>query len=259
MGDGSPNRPRYSQRALDEAIVNALVHRDYESRDPTMITVYSDRIEVTSPGGLVHGLDPERVKEGKASPSWRNGSLAAFMLRLGVAQSLGQGIPTIIEETLATAGKRPEIVVEPGRFTVILPAFQPEIVPAPTPPSSGRGAGRRDGLILISIGGESIRAVVDGSRSELGLEDADLLEDFSSPGYVDRWEEQAKALRDAVRRWVEDTRYGRFHLFYRGPVVLAPMLGALIAPVKPLILYYHEAGQYRPALALDRRFLIAKD
>lgn len=261
LDEGSPNRPRYSQRALDEAIVNALVHRDYASSEPTRITIFSDRIEVTSPGGLVQGLDPERVKEGKAPPSWRNSSLAVFMLRLlGAAQNLGQGIPTIIEETLATAGKRPEINLDdPGWFTVVLPAFQPELAPSPTPPSSGRGAGRREGLILISIGGDSIRSVVDGSRKELGLEEADVLEDFASPGYVDGWNELARKLRDAVRRWVETPQYGRFHLFYRGPVVLAPMLGAIIAPVKPLVLYYHEAGQYRPALTLDRRFLIAKD
>ena len=60
-------------------------------------------------------------------------------------------------------------------------------------------------------------------------------------------------------RWVEDPRFARLHLFYRGPVVIAPLLGALIAPAKPLVVYHYEDGRYRPAYTLDRRFLIGKD
>ncbi|MGK4006015.1 ATP-binding protein [Sorangium sp. So ce1036] len=264
VGGRTANRPRYSQRALDEAVVNAIAHRDYESSDPIPITVFTDRIEITNPGGLVPGLDIQRVREGGSAPSWRNPSLASFLLRLGAAQTLGQGIPTILQETLATAGKPAVIIVEPGRFTVVLPALQPAISPGTPPLLRGELAGsQRDGLILISIGGESVRPVVDSSLAELGLSEADVLIDHASPGYVDpdaqRWEEEARIVRDAVRRCVEDTRYGRFHLFYRGPVALAPLLGALIAPNKPLVVYYHEAGRYRQAMTLDRRFLVAKE
>jgi hypothetical protein len=58
---------------------------------------------------------------------------------------------------------------------------------------------------------------------------------------------------------VEDPGYIRFHLFYRGPVVIAPLLGALVAPSKPLVVYHYEDGRYRPAYTLERRFLVGAD
>jgi ATP-dependent DNA helicase RecG len=72
----SPNVIKYPKRALYEAMGNALAHRDYELPDPTRLTVFSDRIEVASPGSLPTGVDIESVREGTASPRWRNQSLA---------------------------------------------------------------------------------------------------------------------------------------------------------------------------------------
>ena len=71
------NRLRYSDKALQEAVVNAFAHRDYESREPVRITVFSDRIEIASPGGFVPGMDPERLRRGEATPKWRNPALAS--------------------------------------------------------------------------------------------------------------------------------------------------------------------------------------
>lgn len=249
------NRPRYSEKALQEALVNAFAHRDYESAEPVRITVFSDRIEIASPGGPQPGTDLVRLRQGKSPVVWRNPALASFLLRMGLAQNEGQGIPTILSETRAVAGRDPEIIPEPASFQVVLPAFE-----GTWATSTATGGELREGLILVSIGGDSNRGTVESSLPQFGLENADVLVDFAFPGYVspDAWEREAVQIRNQVRRWVEDPRYAHFHLFYRGPVVLAPLLGALVAPAKPLFVYYYENGRYERAYLLDRRFLRSK-
>jgi ATP-dependent DNA helicase RecG len=254
------NRPRYSDKALQEAVVNALAHRDYESSEPTRITVFSDRIEISSPGGLVPGVDAGRLKEGRQPARWRNASLASFLLRMGMAQNEGQGIPTILAETMAVSGRQPQIETEPDRFDVVLPAYRPAALAGVTRVEDDPGS---DGLILISIGAKSIRPVVEHSLEELNLKDAKVLVEFTIPDYVDpdaqHWEAEAKRIRNDVKQWVEDPRVKRLHLFYRGPVVIAPLLGLLIAPVKPLVVYHYQNGRYGRAYTLDNKFRISED
>ncbi|HEY2294174.1 MAG TPA: ATP-binding protein [Thermoanaerobaculia bacterium] len=251
------NRSRYSLKALQEAIVNACVHRDYESQEPVRVTVFSDRIEIVSPGGPTPGADLDRLRRGDAHPIWRNPALASFLLKLQLAQAAGQGLGTIIRETQATSGRRPQILPGTGSFEVVIPAFRPG------ERATGTYTSGRQGLILISIGGKSIRPVVEHSLMALALEEAEVLVDFALPEYVNpdeqHWEAEVVRIRDQIREWVEDPSFVRLHLFYRGPVVIAPLLGALIAPAKPLVVYHYEAGRYRPAYTLDRRFLIGKD
>lgn len=90
-----PNQIKYPIRALQEAIVNCFAHRDYETGQPARISVFSDRIEIYSPGTLPRALDKEKFLTGKAAPFWRNQSLAYFFNKLQLAQAEGQGIPTI--------------------------------------------------------------------------------------------------------------------------------------------------------------------
>ncbi|WP_116136892.1 ATP-binding protein [Trinickia diaoshuihuensis] len=117
-----PNQHKYPLKALQEAIVNAIVHRDYESDQPVRVTVFSDRIEIASPGELPRALDEARFKSGKAAPFWRNQALAYFFSRLQFAQSEGQGIPTIIRSMQEEGCPPPSFVIEPGRVTCVLPA-----------------------------------------------------------------------------------------------------------------------------------------
>ncbi|MCO6492539.1 MAG: putative DNA binding domain-containing protein [Phaeodactylibacter sp.] len=89
-----PNQVKYPLRALQEAVVNALVHRDYESTQPVRVTVFNDRIEINSPGALPRSIDKEKFLKGKSHPHWRNQTLAYFFNKLQLAQAEGQGIPT---------------------------------------------------------------------------------------------------------------------------------------------------------------------
>ncbi len=125
MVNGRPNRRRFSEYAVQEAIVNAFVHRDYHSFDPVRITVFEDRIEVLSPGGLNTPADIEEVRKGNIYTSWRNPSLAWFMVELGFAQNEGKGIRAIVEHTKNIAGKEPEFDVSNHWFRVDIPAFNP--------------------------------------------------------------------------------------------------------------------------------------
>jgi ATP-dependent DNA helicase RecG len=254
------NRPRYSEKALQEAIVNAFAHRDYESPEPVRITVFADRIEIASPGGMIPGMDPERLRQANSLPRWRNSALASFLLRMGLAQNEGQGLPTILQETLAVAERRPEIRPGQDSFEVVIPAYQPAL--SPIPRDDERPGEDLNALILIAIGAESIRPAVEHSLPSLDLHGSEILVDLVVSDYVSpdtaHWEAEARRIRNEIRLWIENPRYSRFHLFYRGPVVLAPLLGALIAPAKPLVVYHYQNGRYGPAYTLDRRFLISK-
>ncbi|KAA6318872.1 hypothetical protein EZS27_031168, partial [termite gut metagenome] len=117
-----PNQVKYPIRALQEALINAIVHRDYEISDPIRITIFSDRIEIKSPGSLHWGVNKEKFLAGKASPKWRNQSFAYLFNKLQLAQSEGQGIPTIIRTMKEEGCPDPIFEIETESVTCILPA-----------------------------------------------------------------------------------------------------------------------------------------
>lgn len=117
-----PNRQKYPQRALQEAVVNALVHRDYENDQPTRITVFDDRIEFNSPGALPRSVDKGKFMSGKAAPHWRNQSLAFFFNKLQLAQAEGQGIPTILRTMKEEGCPQPVFEFETENVICTLPA-----------------------------------------------------------------------------------------------------------------------------------------
>ena len=103
-----PNAEKYPRRALQEAMVNALAHRDYELVDPGRFTSYKDRIEIISPGPLPIGVTLEDLRTRAITPRWRNQALAWFLARLQLAQAEGQGIQTI-RSSMKAAGCPPPL------------------------------------------------------------------------------------------------------------------------------------------------------
>lgn len=118
----APNAVKYPPKALHEAMINALAHRDYESLQPARITVFSDRIEVLSPGPLPTGVTLEDLRLGRAPAKWRNQSLAWFLNRLQLAQAEGQGIPTILRSMRDEGCPPPVFEANEARVTCLLPA-----------------------------------------------------------------------------------------------------------------------------------------
>ncbi len=117
-----PNLQRYPVLAFREAVVNALVHRDYELDQPVRVTVFLDRVEISSPGTLPRNINQEQFRKGQSNAFWRNQSLAYFFNKLQLAQAEGQGIPTILR-TMREAGCPPPLFEVSGdQVTCVLPA-----------------------------------------------------------------------------------------------------------------------------------------
>lgn len=84
---GEPEIPRIT---LEELLTNALIHRDYFISAPVRIFIYSDRIEIISPGNLPNNLTIENIKSGNSNI--RNPVLASFATKLLPYRGLGNGI-----------------------------------------------------------------------------------------------------------------------------------------------------------------------
>ncbi len=80
----------YPETALREAILNALVHRDYSISASTLISIYEDRIEFVSVGGLLPGISQNDIMIGLSV--CRNPKLAAIFYRLHLVEAYGTGM-----------------------------------------------------------------------------------------------------------------------------------------------------------------------
>jgi len=81
--------------AVREAVVNALVHNDYSNGSYPKFEFFSDRLEITSAGGLPYGLAVNDFFAGHSSP--RNKEIMRVFRDLEIVEQLGSGIPRIIE------------------------------------------------------------------------------------------------------------------------------------------------------------------
>lgn len=108
----------YPEEAIREALLNALVHRDYSYSADTLIGVYDDRMEFISIGGLTGDLNLEDIMLGLSV--CRNSKLAGIFYRLELIEAYGTGIPKIMH-AYAGAGLTPKIEVTANAFKITLP------------------------------------------------------------------------------------------------------------------------------------------
>ena len=118
----SPNKAKYPDIALKEAVINALVHKNYEFEQPVRITVFENRIEFYSPGGLPIQVDKQKFVTGKATAYWRNQALSYLFNKMQLAQAEGQGIPTILKAMKEEGCPEPVFETSSESLTCILPA-----------------------------------------------------------------------------------------------------------------------------------------
>lgn len=88
--------PEISEIAIEEAIINALVHRDYGILSPIRVFIFQDRLEIINPGHLVNHLTIDKIKLGTTTA--RNPKLLRFASRILVYRGLGSGITRILKE-----------------------------------------------------------------------------------------------------------------------------------------------------------------
>lgn len=108
----------YPLVAIREALLNAIMHRDYSSPSPTQFKIFSDRIELVSFGGLLQELSKDSLAEGISA--CRNPNLAAVLARLGLVESFETGIPKIIASYKQASGQ-PIFTVKPNLFKITVP------------------------------------------------------------------------------------------------------------------------------------------
>lgn len=108
----------YPEDAVREALLNAIVHREYSFSGSTFINLYSDRLEIISLGGLVSGLSLEAAMLGASQP--RNEKLAALFYRMKLIEAYGTGISKIIS-CYKGLPVQPKFENVEGAFQVVLP------------------------------------------------------------------------------------------------------------------------------------------
>ena len=135
------NLPQYSERALFEAIVNAVVHRDYSiSGSRIRLSMFEDRLEIQSPGSLPNNLTLDSMAARQAT---RNEALTSVLTRMPVEgiqgsadrqffmERRGDGVPIILRETRELSGKQPVYcLIDNSEVLLTIPAAALEQSPA---------------------------------------------------------------------------------------------------------------------------------
>lgn len=115
------DKPEYPVNAVREAILNALVHRDYSIHTenvPIRIEMYRDRMEVLSSGGLYGKISIDVL--GKVHPETRNAVLANILELLKITENRYSGIPTMRTEFISAGLPAPIFSVNHGEFKVVM-------------------------------------------------------------------------------------------------------------------------------------------
>ena len=113
--------PEYPDFAWQEALVNAVAHRDYEMQGrETEIWFFDDRLEVSSPGELLPPVTVDSLREGHRAHVTRNPMLVRVLADAEVMRDEGEGIVRVFREMANSFLREPEMTSEAGLFTITL-------------------------------------------------------------------------------------------------------------------------------------------
>lgn len=117
--------PEYPEEAVREAVINAVVHRDYSLAQKTQLFMYDDRLEIENPGGLPSGITLDELLA-HPHPYPRNPLLARTLYEFwrgrGFIEEAGSGIPRIRRVMRELGSAEPIFAAEPLWFRVTLPS-----------------------------------------------------------------------------------------------------------------------------------------
>ncbi|MGI6763893.1 MAG: RNA-binding domain-containing protein [Anaerovoracaceae bacterium] len=120
-----PYRKTYEEIPLvayREAVSNLIVHRDYSRAIAGRIEIFSDRIELISPGGLPIGITEEEYLDGRISVA-RNRILADIFLKLKIIEKMATGVRRI-KQYYKESNKKPEFLIAENSILVVLPKVE---------------------------------------------------------------------------------------------------------------------------------------
>jgi len=134
-----------------EAILNAILHRDYTSLGSVFIKHYDDRIEISNPGGFIGGITPENILRQDSKP--RNRYLAEVLRKIGLVEKAGMGVKRMFYTQLASGKELPsyfsaehfvKVIIKDGTIDEPFVKFVKE--------SEKQGKGVRfDELLILSV------------------------------------------------------------------------------------------------------------
>lgn len=107
----------YPYQAFEEAVVNALYHRDYREREPVEITIEPSHVDILSYAGPDRSISAEAIKAAKKLKArrYRNRRLGDFLKELGLTEGRATGIPTIQKHLKLNGNKPAEIDTDDDR------------------------------------------------------------------------------------------------------------------------------------------------
>ncbi|GEP72848.1 transcriptional regulator [Lentilactobacillus rapi DSM 19907 = JCM 15042] len=108
----------YPTDALREGVTNAVAHRSYFDRGAVQVELYSDRIEILSPGPLPNGLTVPDILSGRSQP--RNYNVLSILLHFNYMENFGTGIRRI-EDSYAESKVKPLVKAGEGFVKLVLP------------------------------------------------------------------------------------------------------------------------------------------
>jgi ATP-dependent DNA helicase RecG len=158
--------PDCAERALREALANALIHRDYQRLGAVHFQWHSDRIEISNPGGLPEGVRLDNLLV--TAPRPRNPLLADAFKRAGIVERTARGIDTIFYEQLRNGRPAPSYArSDATTVVVVIPGGEANldfVRLLVTEAQSGRALGLDELLILNALWQERTLATDTAAR-----------------------------------------------------------------------------------------------
>jgi ATP-dependent DNA helicase RecG len=120
--DPNDSEPEYPEAAVKEAILNAMIHRDYRLTGRVSVRIFNDRLEVWNPGGMPVQLSLEHIAQHGGVSFPRNPVLAAAARSLGYIDQIGRGLPTIRRAMTEVTSLPSHFGSSQSDFLVVLPS-----------------------------------------------------------------------------------------------------------------------------------------
>ncbi len=125
QGTVRQKKEKISEAAFREALANAVIHRVWDIDAQIRISMYDDRVEIVSPGGLPSGITETEYLSGRISVL-RNPILANVFYRLGLVEIFGSGVPRI-KQIYESSVNKPQFFITENAIMISLPVMEADL------------------------------------------------------------------------------------------------------------------------------------
>jgi ATP-dependent DNA helicase RecG len=198
----------YPQIACREALINAIVHRNYAIEGRGIeVTIFSDRLEISSPGMLLSTVSLEDLRAQTGVHESRNPLIARVLREVGLVREMGEGVRRIYEVMQSNALAEPILESDTTGFTVALSnrSLYPDDVRLwLTNFDQHKLSEAQRGVLALGYGGRefSTQDIID----RLGIVDTDKVREVTAPlrnlGLIERTAHHMRLFKEAARRRV---------------------------------------------------------